>query len=318
MNCCKKLIQYNPNLEKWNKADFFCFFIVIPAILLLIFLLPQPVKDAFFILNSASFSYSSLLLANYTHTVFLGHLFPNLMVYLCALIVIFNLEVEKKRFYIISLLLFLPISIIISVVSISLPVRLPPILGFSAIVAGFIGYTIYVTFDYLKKKERIELDNFYLFIIFFVNAIIVVWQSPTLNNSDDSKMIILGLALLCLIGAIYQNFNGIVKILKTLADRFSIIPTRGIGYFTYWYIIFGLICLIYVMLPFMIPSEIRVNGSIINTLSHFLGYVFGLFFPMAIDHFLPSAFAAPPPFPQILPTKFIKFPTFSLKIRAAS
>jgi len=297
MNCFAKLIQYNPNLEKWKKTDYFCFFGGVPAILFLIYLLPQPIKDAFFILDSTNFSYSSLLLANYTHTVLFGHLFSNLMVYLCALFVIFNLEVEKKRFYIISLLLFLPISIIISVVSISLPIRLPPILGFSAIVAGFIGYSIYATYDYLRKKERIELNNYYLFVIFFVNAIIVVWQSPALNNSDDSKMVILVLALLCLIGAIYQNFTGIIKILKLLAVRFSTIKTRGIGYFAYWYILFGLICLIYILLPFMIPSEIRVNGSIINSLSHFLGYVSGLFFPMVIDLFLPSTFAPPPSAP---------------------
>ena len=47
-----KLDQIKTNLKSWTLPEWVFFFVIIPALLFLIYLLPQEIKDSYFILNT--------------------------------------------------------------------------------------------------------------------------------------------------------------------------------------------------------------------------------------------------------------------------
>lgn len=140
----KKIIQLKINLKSWTTLEWVLFFIIIPAILLLVYTLPQDIKNSYFILNTTNpWNLQTWLLNEYTHSQ-LYHLVSNVIAYLIALIAIFSLEDNKRRFWIMAGSSFLLVPLIASLLTLGLFHFLGfgvNSQGFSATVAAFVAYT---------------------------------------------------------------------------------------------------------------------------------------------------------------------------------
>jgi hypothetical protein len=270
-------LKLNPNLIKWKKLDFCLFYVVIPLLLGLLFILPQEFKNSYLVLHPENVTYTALLLSNYTHTAFIEHFLPNILFYFLFTYLIFNLEISRRTFYVMMGLLFIPIAIFASVVSINLPFMLPNIQGFSVIVAGLMGYSIYVTYGYLKNVEDVGMDKSIIFLVFMINAVFVV-----LNISRPELVLFLVMVALIVV-LIYTNWKGLINLGTFLNQKSLNIKSSSRITFCYWWILFMLGILALTGLFFIIPSNPMVGSMITNSLAHYIGYCFGLLFPVLLE-----------------------------------
>jgi hypothetical protein len=82
----------------------------------------------------------------------------------------------------------------------------------------------------------------------------------------------------------YLSRKAITEIGKQIFLKFrNLLTQKLIGPLFYNYLLFFLSLFTIFYLPSLIPSEIKMGGSIINIFSHYIGYLFGLFVPIVID-----------------------------------
>ena len=189
------------NLRSWTHFEWVLFFVIIPAILFLIYALPQEIKDTYFILKTADlWNLQTWLLYAYTHSQLYPHLVGNIAAYLLALIAVFSFENNRRRFWIIAGSSFLVVPVITSLLTLGLFRVLESgakSQGFSAIVAAFIAYTLislvlWILGDRLGAFDHPELFRskmlFYLMcgLLTSIVALIVV------GGLDLGMFIILG------------------------------------------------------------------------------------------------------------------------------
>lgn len=270
-------LELNPNLTRWKKFDFFLFYMVIPLLLGLLFILPQEFKNNYLVLHPENVTYIALLLSNYTHTAFIEHFLPNLLFYFLFIYLIFNLETSKRTFYVIMGLLFIPIAILASVVSISLPFILPNIQGFSVIVAGIMGYSIYVTYGYLKNVENVGFDKSIIFLVFLINALFVV-----INISRQEIVLFMVIVTLIMI-LFYANRKGLTNFVSFLNQKSLNIKSFSRIVICYWWILFIIEIVALAGLFSIIPTNPWEGSMITNSLGHYIGYCFGLMFPVLLE-----------------------------------
>jgi hypothetical protein len=170
-----KTDQIKINLKSWTLAEWVLFFMVIPAILVLIYALPQEIKNTYFILNSANlWNLQSWLLNGYTHSELYPHLETNIVVYFIALIAIFSFENNKRRFWIMAGSSFLLVPLIASLLTIGLFHILGMDVnsqGFSAVVAALVAYTIISLVLWMLSDRLNDFDHPLLFrsrMLFFL------------------------------------------------------------------------------------------------------------------------------------------------------
>ncbi|MFA5346940.1 MAG: hypothetical protein WC294_02290 [Methanoregula sp.] len=184
-----KLYQLKTNLKSWTFPEWVLFFVLIPALLFLIYLLPQKIKDSYFILNTGElWKLQTYLLNSYTHSQLYPHLVGNVIVYLLALIAVFSFENNRRRFRVMAGSSLIVVPIITSLLTTALfhflgiEVRSQ---GFSGIVAAFIGYSfigivLWILGDTLGDFDHPEYSRsrilFYLMcgLLTFILALIVV------------------------------------------------------------------------------------------------------------------------------------------------
>ncbi len=133
------------NLKSWSYFEWIFFFIIIPGILFLIYLLPQNIKDTFLIFDTTQLLRVQTYLVNeYTHSSF-DHLFGNVKMYLIAIAAIFLFEDNKRRFKIMTLSALLLVPIIaagLTIVFWHLIDKNTVSQGFSGITAAFMAYAM--------------------------------------------------------------------------------------------------------------------------------------------------------------------------------
>ncbi len=184
-----KLDQLKTNLVSWTILERIFFFVIIPGLLVAIYLLPQGIRDSYFILNTGEiWRLQTWFFNSYTHSELYPHLVSNIVVYFLALFAIFSFENNKRRFRLMAGCSFLLVPVISSLLTIGLfhllgiQVRSQ---GFSAIVAAFLGYMfisiiIWILGDTLGDFDHPEYSRsgvlFYLMcgLLTFILALIVV------------------------------------------------------------------------------------------------------------------------------------------------
>ncbi len=184
-----KLDQLKTNLKSRAFPEWVLYFILIPALLFVIYLLPQEIKDSYFILNTGElWRLQTYLLNSYTHSQLYPHLVSNIIVYLLALIAVFSFENNRCRFRVMAGCSFVVVPIITSLLTIGLFHFLGIVVrsqGFSGIVAAFIAYTfisivLWILGDTLEDFDHPEYSRsrilFYLMCVLltFILALIVV------------------------------------------------------------------------------------------------------------------------------------------------
>jgi len=184
-----KLDQLKTNLGSWTALEWTLFFVVIPVILFMIYLLPLGIKDSFFILNTGEMGrIQTWFLNSYTHSELYPHLVSNLVLYFFALFAIFSLENDKRRFRVMAVSSFGLVPIISSLLTIGLFQILGfqvQSQGFSAIVAALLAYMFISIILWILGDTLIDFDHpeysrskvlFYLMcaLLTFILALIVV------------------------------------------------------------------------------------------------------------------------------------------------
>ncbi len=161
----KKIVQIKTNLKSWTLPEWIFFFVIIPAILFLIYALPQNIRDSYFILNTtSSWNLQTWFLFSYTHSQLYPHLVGNIASYLLALLAVFSFEDNRQRFWIMAAGSLLLVPVIASLLTIGLFHVLGVGVnsqGFSAIGAAFIAYAmisivIWILGDMLEEFDHPE------------------------------------------------------------------------------------------------------------------------------------------------------------------
>jgi hypothetical protein len=265
-------------IKSWTIKQYLLFFVIIPLMLVLIYLLPQSLKDSYFIMNVKSPSISSIFLSNYTHSDLFIHLLPNILIYLLVIFLIFNIETKKKTFIKISYLIFFILPILSSLFIIYFVPSMPPVQGFSAIASSFIGYFIYSVYSYIKNSLGIDIKRRFIWLIFMINFSLL---TISMNNIYFAVASIITSAIL-----LYQERMDVRVVLHKVLSKYTeaLKTTRVNPLGNFYRMIIGLTSIIFLFqLPLLVTSEVIIGGAVINTPAHYFGYIFGLVTPLIIE-----------------------------------
>jgi hypothetical protein len=171
------------NLKNWDMSYYLIFFILLPLINILIFVLPDEIKSDFFIFHTSElFRLPSYLLSSYTHVEFYPHLVSNLVVYCIAVFVIFAFENNRKRFNKIAILALFFVPVIISGSSVifwHFVGKNMDSLGFSGVVETFLAYALIIGLtgnlgNSLEMLDHPEMFEGHIWIFYSVSVLITV------------------------------------------------------------------------------------------------------------------------------------------------
>ncbi len=155
-----KFYQVKNNLKSWYLSEWLIFFGIIPLLLLVIFFLPQSVRDAYFIFHTSDLiSLQTWVLNGYTHTEFYPHMMGNLAFYGIAMCAIFAFETNRRRFCLMAGVSLLLVPVICSFLTLGLWHFFGSDTsgqGFSGINAAFLAYAFMVSVTWLLSG-RLEL-----------------------------------------------------------------------------------------------------------------------------------------------------------------
>jgi len=174
--------QIKINLRSWSFFDWLFLWGVIPAVLFVVYALPQSIKNNFFILDTANlWGLQTYILSAYTHSELYWHLIGNVAFYFVTLFVIFAFENNKRRFRIMVMSSFLLVPIITAILTITF-FRILGLTrtsqGFSAIDGAFLAYTIFITVIWIVQNAFEEFDHPELFagkkIIYYACLVLLI------------------------------------------------------------------------------------------------------------------------------------------------
>lgn len=263
-------------LKKWSAKEWLFFFLIVPLILIIIYLLPQSTKDMF-ILKTQHPTLISIFFSNYTHSTF-DHIGGNLVLYLMVMFLISNINTNKKIFHLISFINFIVVPIISSLLTILIILSFSGSTssqGFSAIASAFIGYLLYSVYGHLKKFYYPGLNSSFVTLIYIINA--VIWAvyftlTDTFYSFNTHVLMVFSIMILTLCFLYFDKtlIKEIVTILAHLKKQGSpsvysalIFVSTIVFIFPFW---------------FLLPSQTLSSNT--NTIAHFVGYCFGVFVPL--------------------------------------
>jgi hypothetical protein len=265
--------EIQANWKKWGKKDYGFFFILIPSIILLIYYLPQAIKQHF-ILNNSNPTIVGIFFSNYTHSEF-SHLTGNLLAYFVVMFLLFNIEKNKRMFYTLSAASFILLPFISNILLVYLVPQLMQSQGFSAIVSAFAGYLLYSVYTYTKQSHYRKLNYSFLCLLLAINFLI--WQITGWFDFDLFIPI-----LIITVFAIYANRVPIKKIFYQINIGFKNNARQNFFQRTYKIFIFLLLIIFIFSFYKILPSEFVTDTGITNIFSHYMGYCFGVFIPVII------------------------------------
>ncbi len=161
--CHVRIAQVRSNLRNWRWYEWAVFWGLVPALLLAIYALPQPMKDAYFILNTRfPWRLETLFLSSYTHSQLSPHLAGNLALYLVTLLAIFAFEENRRRFRLLAFwsLCIVPfIGSVLTVLLWGLFGREATGQGFSAVNGAFLAYAMFIFVIWALRERLGVLDH---------------------------------------------------------------------------------------------------------------------------------------------------------------
>ncbi len=260
-------------LGKITEVEFLFYLIIIPSFLILIYLLPHWISDVFR-LNLNEPNIISLFFSNYTHQN-LGHLISNLVAYFLLVILILNIEPNKKEFYGFSLFAFLIFPFLIFPITkffldIFNITNFPPTIGFSGIAALLNGYFVYSLYKYLRSNAFRDLKLRFIFFLLTFN--VTIWAFY-----NNLYLAIASCVVLLLL--FFDNLSGIKNVFAFM--RKKIYKQKEGREKLDWknFILMILFLIPLVSLITLLPKELITPAGIVNTPVHFFSLLIGVFLP---------------------------------------
>jgi hypothetical protein len=179
-------------------------------------------------------------------------------------------------------LIFLVLPWLLSWITLSLIKNLPPSQGVSGVVAALLGYLPFSIYRYVKKNYKVNLSIFFLFFVFIANGSLVI-----ANLTGFSAFTVVLIIFAVCLGIL--NIKGVAMIAKELKHRMQLIQRLNVSksrqdwIFFYRFIITCLLLTLMFSLFMIIPQNPIEGSMIINSLAHYIGYVFGLLVPVNIE-----------------------------------
>ena len=257
--------NFNPFTVIWKKSDFAFFFLFIPGLLTFMYLLPSDLKGNL-ILQTSNPNVLSMFFSNYVHTAN-THFSGNFLPYFVVMFLLFNIETDRKRFFRISFLIFVVLPFVSSWAFMYYTGISGPTQGFSALLAAFFGYMICSAYRYIKVKYDRSLKIIFLWMLLMLNISLVM---RNLNVKYPFDILIVGFTLLLIV----LNVKAITGLLKHTIANFRLQRTT---FETFYVALVTVFCVVFLfVLPLLIPEVIMVDGHMINTFSHYVGWLFGV------------------------------------------
>jgi hypothetical protein len=143
-----KVQEILSNLKTRPLSDWLLFWVAVPALMFVVFALPQDTRDTYFILNTTEpWRIQTWFLSSYTHSQLYPHLAGNLAFYFVVLLMIFAFEENRRRFWILAGWSFLAVPFISSLLTVAfwgLLARTTTGQGFSAIIGALLAYAMFI------------------------------------------------------------------------------------------------------------------------------------------------------------------------------
>jgi hypothetical protein len=273
-------------MERMNKEKLsfgfaaFVFFLLIPLILILIFLLPENTKIALS-LNTLNPSAYSLLTSGYTHLTF-THFISNFIAYLFIMPFIFYFDFKRnmKMLFLVLIFLFLLLPIFYSILSVGLFSYFGANVldkGFSTILAALIGYLPVSYIYFLKDERKINFSNsYYVLLLFFSFNLSLI---TLINGWYLILAVIVPLFLLCL----YFSLPDLRKIRDFYLDLSG---RKSFGLFHIWIVL--LLWIVALLLCFiasigLFPASLNGSSGTTNIFAHYVGYAYGFTVPAFVS-----------------------------------
>jgi hypothetical protein len=154
--------QIKINLKSWNFFEWVFFWGIIPALLVIIYALPQTIKNDYFILDTSHiWRVQTYFLNAYTHSQVYWHLIGNVAFYFIVFLVIFALENNRRRFWVMVCCSFFLVPIVCSFLTIffwNILGQKTTSQGFSGIGAALLAYAIFMTVIWVDQDRLETLD----------------------------------------------------------------------------------------------------------------------------------------------------------------
>ncbi len=158
-----KFDQLKNNLKAWSFPVKVFFFGFIPFLLLLVFALPQEIKEEFLIFHTSNpLNLHTLVLNEYTHSQLFPHMIGNMVFYYITILAIFAFENNRKRFFLIAGISLLLVPVICSFLTLGLWHFFGSDTsgqGFSGINAAFLAYAIMAGVTFLLSGVLEQFDH---------------------------------------------------------------------------------------------------------------------------------------------------------------
>lgn len=259
---------------KWETRDWVFYFLLVPALLIIIFELPAGIKEAYFVLVPSDVTVYSLFLSNYTHSN-LPHFVGNLVSYLATCFLIFNFETNKRSFRVYSIFMFLLLPWIISVISLDVLGFPTTYQGFSGIVSSMFGYLTYAIYKFLHKFCCKHMNLTFLALIIVMN-LLLVFANISAQIFQYSLIITFALIL------VYMQKEVIIEVIQKHFEFIEWLEKFPHLQKIYLAIIILATINFLFILPHLVPQEIMQNGAYVNSVGHYTGYFFGIFVPVTL------------------------------------
>ncbi len=263
------------NILVERKRELILYFVFIPLLLIFFFVLPDSIKELF-ILNRENPSLLSFYFSSFVHSN-LDHFLHNLAYYLISIFLIINIETNRKRLYVFTVLIFILMPFATSFLFFKiLPEKIKFSQGFSDIVSAFIGYLLFCVFSYLKEKWYKKLSYNFLWFLLILNILILCTMNYFLTP-------VYFIALFGFLISIPLSIGDVKKIIKMGLAKIAEYKKYNLRVKAYELMIFSLTFPFVFYLPVLIPSKITYEGVVINIVSHYVGYALGVFIPFILD-----------------------------------
>lgn len=270
------LRKFNPVLVKWKFLDYLSFFLFIPIVISIIYILPNSIKE-FLIFHPSRITLLSIFFSNYVHSGFF-HFMSNLVSYLLILFLLFNVETDRRFFYRISIFILFLLPFISSFLNIFLINNNLTMQGFSALVSGFLGYFLFSACNYIEKKYKIKKKYELFAFILLINFSIIIFFSLKTDFFMQFLCLVIALILIIYLRRIIWDLGK--EFLKFMNSK----KMKARYRFYRFFILLLTVIIIIFSLFFIIPSEINMgNNTFTNIVSHYIGYVIGAFIPILLE-----------------------------------
>ena len=244
-------------------------FIIIPLITIIFFFLPVNIKNMLKV-DLSEFNIPTFYTAIFIHEDFSNHFLPNIIAYYLytSLSYCFSKLSRKNIWFTINLYIFFLIlpsiayPLLICINKFYFHDKLPPSCGFSGIISALIGLTPISILAYLKNSKVLKQTD-KPFISIFLASILLI---PYIYRQPFIPITIIFLLIIS-IWINRENLKAIYKhIKKTTIQNFGLCFLTILSIPSYFIGILG-----------MFPTQIVYKSSIIDIISHYLGWIIGFF-----------------------------------------